>query len=339
VKKQIKVLVQIALLLGFLFVVSTVNGQATDASPPPPDDQATDVYISMVILNIDQIDGVKQSFDANVYLKIRWNDPRLKSKRSEVVSYDLNKIWYPKLAIVNQRRAFESFPDIVEVTPEGEVTYQQRIWGTFSHPLSLKDFPFDHQTFRLQMAAPGLSPSEVNLIRETGPESEVLIADTLSLPDWSIDHVEVKSNAYQLTSHSQTVPGFALTFSAHRMTGYFVFKMIAPLILIVMMSWIVFWIDPEQASTQISVSVTSMLTLIAYRLSVDGVLPKVSYLTRMDYLILASTVLVFAALIMVVITSVNARNGMINRARMLDRMSRLVFPSVFTALVFATLVF
>ena len=59
----------------------------------------------------------------------------------------------------------------------------------------------------------------------------------------------------------------------------------------------------------------------------------------MDYLILASAVLVFRVLIMVVITSVSAKNGMINRVRMLDQTSRPALLTVFRALVFVALVF
>jgi hypothetical protein len=51
-------------------------------------------------------------------------------------------------------------------------------------------------------------------------------------------------------------------------------KVILPLILIVAMSWIVFWIDPEESGIQISVAITTMLTLIAYRFAVGADLPK-----------------------------------------------------------------
>jgi hypothetical protein len=36
-----------------------------------------------------------------------------------------------------------------------------------------------------------------------------------------------------------------------------------------------------------------MLTLIAYRFSIGELVPKVAYLTRLDYFILGSTLMVF----------------------------------------------
>ena len=95
------------------------------------------------------------------------------------------------------------------------------------------------------------------------------------------------------------------------------------------MSWIVFWIDPKESDSQISVAITAMLTLIAYRFAVGSDLPKVSYLPRLDYFILGSTILVFASLLEVVITSSYARTGRLERARAIDRWSSWLFPAIF----------
>ena len=83
------------------------------------------------------------------------------------------------------------------------------------------------------------------------------------------------------------------------------------MLLIVAMSWVVFWIDPKEGGNQISVSITTMLTLIAYRFAVGMDLPQISDLTKLDAFILGGTFLVFAALIEVIITSCYAKNGKI----------------------------
>ena len=106
-----------------------------------------------------------------------------------------------------------------------------------------------------------------------------------------------------------------------------------------MMSWVVFWIDPKESGTQISVAITTMLTLIAYRFTVGADLPKVSYLTRIDYFILAATFLVFASLIEAVVTSAYARVGKLNRARVIDRWARILFPTIFILMAFESLFF
>ena len=99
------------------------------------------------------------------------------------------------------------------------------------------------------------------------------------------------------------------------------------------MSWLVFWIDPKESGSQISVAITAMLTLIAYRFSIGALVPKVSYLTRLDYFILGSTLMVFLSLLLVVITSNLAKSNQTQLALRIDRWSRIIFPSM---LIFVT---
>ena len=54
--------------------------------------------------------------------------------------------------------------------------------------------------------------------------------------------------------------GYAFEFTASRNVQHYVLKVILPLVLIVMMSWAVFWIDPVTSNSQISIAVTSMPT-------------------------------------------------------------------------------
>ena len=111
-----------------------------------------------------------------------------------------------------------------------------------------------------------------------------------------------------------------------------------PLVLIIFMSWAVFWINPKEAGTQIGVSTASMLTLIAYRFTVDLLVPKVSYMTRLDIFILGSTFLVFLSLLQVIITSTLMRNGRDVLSLRIDNFSKFIFPVLFAFILFASFV-
>ncbi|MBW2519237.1 MAG: hypothetical protein JRD88_02670 [Deltaproteobacteria bacterium] len=105
-----------------------------------------------------------------------------------------------------------------------------------------------------------------------------------------------------------------------------------------MMSWVVFWIDPKESGAQISVAITAMLTLIAYRFAVGNDMPKVSYLSRLVYFILEANFLVFASLIEVIVTSAYARIGQLDRARSIDRWARILFLVIFILIALEALV-
>ena len=123
--------------------------------------------------------------------------------------------------------------------------------------------------------------------------------------------------------------GYVFEFTASRNVQHYILKVILPLVLIAIMSWSVFWIDPLNASSQISVAVTSMLTLIAYRFAVDSQLPRLPYMTRLDAFILTSTLLVFFSLIEVLITTILDNNQQTERAKKIDRYCRIIFPVIF----------
>ena len=131
--------------------------------------------------------------------------------------------------------------------------------------------------------------------------------------------------------------GYVFEFSAKRQVEYYFLKVIMPLFLIVMMSWVVFWIDPKNSGTQIGLSSTSMLTLIAYRFAIDTQVPKVPYTTRIDEFVLMGTVIVFIALIQAVITSMFAQSNKVNLAGKVDVISRIIFPVLFFTGAFFTL--
>lgn len=302
-----------------------------------PSNGPVKIHVSIFMVDLDEVTSANQSFDANVYIMYRWQDKRLAHKGSKSIVRSLNEIWNPRIQIVNQQKIWLTFPDIVEIAPDGEVLYRQRVWGSFSQPLKLHDFPFDQQVFFIQLAAIDYTPGEVELVLDTKEESGM--SQELSVTDWNILGWKAEPRVYKPTPTTKANAGFSLSFEASRKTGYFIIKVIFPLILIVAMSWVVFWIDPTESGTQISVAITTMLTLIAYRFLIDTGLPKISYLTRLDYFILFATILVYASLIEVIITSTLARNGRLSQAQAIDRHMRWLFPLIFAIMAIKPFVF
>ncbi len=146
---------------------------------------------------------------------------------------------------------------MAEITPEGQVTYRQRLWGAFSQKLLLKDFPFDRQFFTIQFVVAGYGSDHVEVIPDDGRRTGM--AADLSESDWKILNWHAEPKAYEPIPGHGSQPGFVFMFEAQRKQSYYLFKVILPLILIVMMSWVAFWIDPAESGTDISVAVTSML--------------------------------------------------------------------------------
>ena len=309
-------------------ITCLLSSQASaDVSRPDEEGGPTEVRMNIFVVDIDDVDTANQNFTANVAMVASWYDERLAHDHATgKVTHPLTDIWHPRFQWINQQKVWETFPHTVEVSPEGNVTYVQRVWGQFSQPLRLQDFPFDEQEFNVALLAAGHSPDEVQLTQD--PEFSSGIADQLSVADWKVTGWETITGTYKPLENIKPLATFTFHFEAKRGTRYFALTLIMPLILIVAMSWVVFWIDPKESGTQIGVAMTSMLTLIAYRFAVASSLPKIPYLTRMDIFLLGVTVLVFASLVEVIITSYLARSERLELARRIDWVMRPLFPLV-----------
>ena len=67
-------------------------------------------------------------------------------------------------------------------------------------------------------------------------------------------------------------------FKFKRRLGYYLFHTYIPTCLIVMMSWISFWIKPEAVPARVTLGVTSLLTLSTQHANSQKSLPPVSYI-------------------------------------------------------------
>src|SRR5260370_3746179 len=269
---------------------------------PKPDAGRIQIPVGIGVVRISNMNSAKQTSPAEIAVVLRWKDPRLAHTGNGVVRYPLEQIWHPRVGIVNETNSVSrKMPDSVEVEPDGTVTYRQRYVGAFTQSLRLQSFPFDRQTFRVQLVAVRYQSNEVMFVPDQvwirdGLKGAGGISPSVTLPDWTIEKWEVKPLVYALAPHHQ-YSSYAFEFTASRNVQHYLLKVILPLVLIVIMSWAVFWIDPINANSQVSIAMTSMLTLIAYRFAIASQLPLLPNMTQLDDFILPSTLLVFFSLI------------------------------------------
>ncbi|XP_041357505.1 glycine receptor subunit alpha-2-like [Gigantopelta aegis] len=139
---------------------------------------------------------------------------------------------------------------------------------------------------------------------------------------------------------------------------YYIIQVYVPSVLIVTLSWVSFWLDLDAIPARVSLGVLTVLTLNTHGSNVQSSLPKVSYIKAIDVWTVTCLLFVFAALLEFAYVNVLARRGQkvgkqmlkfnclcakvkqstdnteldyINRARRVDKISRLAFPGVFLA--------
>lgn len=311
--------------------VDAAAGPTIDTARPDPGSGPTRVEVALYLVDLIEIDGVSQSFTADLFVIAQWRDPRLASPDGATRRLDLDDVWNPRLQIVNQRAIRTGFPESVDVAPDGTVTYRQRYFGDFTARLDLREFPMDRHTIGFSLATPGFTPDDIEVVAadQVGGAAR---ATELSIVDWSVGEFSAVPRPYDVGATGRSVAGLVGELEIARKLGPFISRAFLSVAIIVAMSWVVFWIDPKHVPARLSVAVTAMLTLIAYRFLLAQVLPRVSYLTRLDHFLLGSTIIVLLVLVEVVWSTHLHGSDRPLRALWLDRASRVLFPIAFVLL-------
>ncbi len=298
---------------------------------PDPPGKPTIIEIAIAVTDVTEIQETNQSFNIDFFGMVNWHDPRLSeealghSLEGCVVHY--TDIWSPSIVIINARNFSRYFDQTGRVNAQGDVTFLQRLTGVFTARYHLETFPFDTQALPIKIRSADYGPDEVVFYLN---ETLSSVAEELSLPGWHVTEGERGVQIEAINERGgQKLAGYDYTLTAERMIGYYIWKIFLPLTFIVLMAWTVFWISPENFGAQVAVSTASIFTLIAFLLGVGQLLPELSYLTKLDKLIFAATLMVFCAMGETIVTSQYTKRNQRELALKINRAARIIYPLLF----------
>lgn len=82
-----------------------------------------------------------------------------------------------------------------------------------------------------------------------------------------------------------------------RSLGYYLYQVYMPAFLIVLISWVPFWLDHEDNHARVGLGVTTVLTITTLTTSTIENLPKISYIKAIDIYLFTCFFMVFLSLI------------------------------------------
>jgi len=95
--------------------------------------------------------------------------------------------------------------------------------------------------------------------------------------------------------------------------GYFLIQVYVPSILIVILSWVSFWINVDASPARVSLGLLTVLTTTTMSGAARESLPRVSYIKAIDVWMIICLVFVFASLIEYAVVNVIARRPSLRR--------------------------
>ena len=310
-----------------------------EKSRPDPEGVPTPVDVGIIYFDVLAIEETNQTFTADLYITVKWSDPRLSKDALgysvEGCRFKKNELWQPEFLYMNKRKIDRGFQDFGRVDELGNVTMYERVTGTFTVNYNLKDFPLDTQTLPIKIGFPRYTPEEVvfrGSEKTSGFFSEVTIAG------WDIREGSVTVKPIAVVQEGDAERSMLVSnLIAKRQVGYYAWKVFVPLCLIVFMSWMVFWINPEHFGPQVGLSTATVFTLIAFMISLGRLIPEVSYLTRLDQCILSATVMVFSALGIAIMTSRLAHRKNVTLAKNIEKVIRIFYLPFYAVIFYMTL--
>jgi hypothetical protein len=334
--------IALAVVVCAMLVCSNARAQSPSTQWPPaaskqipnPLGSPVSVKVAIFLANLTEIDELDERFTVTGYLFLTWKDPRLayvptspSETRREV---PLENIWVPSINLVNQHEARESISRLAFVDPEGTVRYQEEFVAHLSAELNLRKFPFDTENLHI-LVQPLLADAETNrvLLMKDPSETGVARARWTGLAQWDIVGVSMADSSFAYGNRAPMLPALTFTLTVKRQYPYYLWKIFFPLILIVIVAYSAFFVEIKDHYTQITIALTTILTVIAFSFSVESSMPKVPYLTYIDCFFLATYVLVFLSMIVLVVTHTMIGRKSDRRAIQLRRLWRYTYVILF----------
>ncbi|XP_062851595.1 glycine receptor subunit alpha-3 [Trichomycterus rosablanca] len=265
----------------------------------PPVNVSCNIFIN----SFGSIAETTMDYRVNIFLRQQWNDPRLAYSEYPDDSLDLDpsmldSIWKPDLFFANEKGAHfhEVTTDnkLLRIFKNGNVLYSIRLTLTLSCPMDLKNFPMDVQTCIMQLESFGYTMND--LIFEWQEHGPVQVAEGLTLPQFILKD---ESDLRYCTKHYNTgkFTCIEVRFHLERQMGYYLIQMYIPSLLIVILSWVSFWINMDAAPARVALGITTVLTMTTQSSGSRTSLPKVSYVKAIDIWMAVCLLFVFSALL------------------------------------------
>ncbi|XP_043067116.2 gamma-aminobutyric acid receptor alpha-like [Drosophila bipectinata] len=262
----------------------------------------TVVRTNILIRSMGPVSELNMDYGMDCYFRQYWHDNRL-SFNGPIKSLSLSikildKIWRPDTYLYNGKHSHIhtiTVPNkLLRLYQNGGILYSMRLTIKASCPMELNNFPMDRQSCPLVIGSYGYTKKQLVYEWQNNNDAVTFV------PGMTLNQFDLINMMYRNSTSARREGIFSVlhvAFNLKRHTGYFLIQVYVPCILIVVMSWVSFWIHREATSDRVGLCVTAVLTLSTISLDSRTDLPKVKYATALDWFLLMSFLYCIATLL------------------------------------------
>jgi hypothetical protein len=160
--------------------------------------------------------------------------------------------------------------------------------------MNLQYFPMDRQLCYIEIESFGYTMTDIRYKWNDGLNS-VQISSDVSLPQFKVLGHRQKIIEAELSTGNYSRLSCEIQFV--RSMGYYLIQIYIPSSLIVIISWVSFWLNRGATPARVGLGVTTVLTMTTLMASTNAALPKISYVKSIDVYLGACFFMVFASLL------------------------------------------
>ena len=310
------------------------------------------ITASFALRDINFVDDEAETFDFTGVLKLSWHDPRQAfdpadagiKEKLYIGHFQFNEVftgWWPQAVLVNESGMYDKHGVLLRILPNGTLTLIEKVNATAKTDLNLRRYPYDTQRLEAVFRVLGFDSNEVVLRTSSDTEVEVLHPDEgFRMSQWHLSGITATAADRKFsTSGDETVRSTLVVRMDLQRRSLFILRLIVmPMLIIVMLSWSVFWMDKASLGDRISISFIGILTVVAYQMVIGEILPRISYFTLMNAFLNFSFFIMCATVIINLRVSFLDRQGKPAEGDQLDRRCRWIFPLTYVGLILVSVI-
>ncbi|XP_019633790.1 PREDICTED: gamma-aminobutyric acid receptor subunit beta-like [Branchiostoma belcheri] len=259
--------------------------------------KALRVGVTVDVSSFDHFSDTNMEYNLTFYMHQYWTDYRLQhtstlNQNLTLHGANVDVIWVPDTYFVNAKRSlFHTVTTenrVVYINTSGGVTYILRVSAALACNMNFDTYPMDVQKCELQVGSHGYSARDLVYYWKDGLDSVEGFSNSY-LPYFSIHNRTI-------TETSDEYAYLYFSFELHRKVAYFMIHTFIPPILIVILSWVSFWVDHRSVAARVTLGITTVLSMTNIIMNdPTTTLPKVSYSKAIDVYLIWCFMFVFAA--------------------------------------------
>ncbi|XP_072766290.1 gamma-aminobutyric acid receptor subunit beta isoform X4 [Anoplolepis gracilipes] len=146
----------------------------------------------------------------------------------------------------------------------------------------------------IHLSTVGYTMRDIRYKWNEGPNS-VGVSNEVSLPQFKV--LGHRQRAMEISLTTGNYSRLACEIQFVRSMGYYLIQIYIPSGLIVIISWVSFWLNRNATPARVALGVTTVLTMTTLMSSTNAALPKISYVKSIDVYLGTCFVMVFASLL------------------------------------------